>query len=66
MAKDRFEDCHACMNAVIGQLRGHSPAIMKVVLLALLRDVLVAESSSSEMLGTRADQVADFIRTGGH
>ncbi len=65
MEKETFDDCHACINAVSELLAGHSLDIIKVVLLALLRDVLVTESSSPEMLAMRADQVADYIMGGG-
>jgi hypothetical protein len=41
MVKDTFEDCQDCMNAVGAQLDGYSTDILKIVLLALLRDVLV-------------------------
>lgn len=63
MSKDTFEDCQTCINGVSAQLDGHSVEIIKVVLLCLLRDTLVEEATSEEMLRERADQVADFIKT---
>jgi hypothetical protein len=64
MVKDTFEDCQDCMIAVGAQLYGYSTDILKIVLLALLRDVLVSEATSAAMLTERADQAAAFIKQG--
>ena len=64
MVKDTFEDCQNCMIAVGAQLDGYSTDILKIVLLALLRDVLVSEATSVAMLAERADQAAAFIKQG--
>lgn len=66
MTKDTFDNCHECFLAVGGALEGYSVEIVKVVLLSFLRDTLVNEATSPEMLAMRADQVAGFIRTGGN
>jgi hypothetical protein len=65
MTKEKFDDCHECFLAVGNALEGYSVEIVKVVLLSFLRDALVNEATSSEMLAMRADQVAGFIRAGG-
>ncbi|MCA3451179.1 MAG: hypothetical protein IOC98_12660 [Rhodobacter sp.] len=65
MAKETFDDCHACFLAVGNVLEGYSVDIVKVVLLSFLRGTLVDEATSPEMLAMRADQVAAFIKAGG-
>lgn len=64
MAKETFEDCVNCFEAVNAALADHSLDIVKVVLLSLLRDVLVMEAHGTETLAERADQVAGFIKAG--